>query len=185
MSLFPTDPEQIKQLLASLGPPRPPRPVAEERASERRLLEILTIAEHESRQAEHVAALRLGLVEVLGERLEGEFQSQLRDFKLSEASQVTYGKDTARFRKWCAEADLSWLPAAPETVAAFLLETCCPEDGLKPAMASRLSTAIKLWHLLKGHTDPTDSPYVRAVRRWIKQSVSQPIAAATPPDQPH
>ena len=191
MSLFPTDPEQIKQLLARVGPPAPPRPlwelVGERQAGERRLDEVLKIAAHRERQAENAADLRYGLTQVLGARLDSERDVQLKSLHLlSDASIACYARDTARFRKWCAEADLSWLPAAPETVAAFLLETCTA-DVPKPAMAARLSTAIKLWHLVKGEADPTDNSFVRAVRKWIKGVPQEPetVAADPPSDTEH
>jgi hypothetical protein len=184
--LFPNDLDQFNQLLARVGPPAPNRPlwelVGERQASEQGLDEVLKIAAHQERQAANVADLRAGLTQVLGARLESERDGQVKTFRqLSEASKQQYARDTARFRKWCAEADVSWLPAAPESVAAFLLETCVA-DVPTPAMAARLSTAIKLWHLLKGEADPTSDPFVRAVRRWIKGVNQEPetVAADSP-----
>jgi hypothetical protein len=53
-------------------------------------------------------------------------------------------------------------------------------------MATRLCTAIRLRHLLAEFPDPIDNPYVKAVRRWIREASVQlnpePIAAVNPPD---
>ena len=183
-SLFPLDQAgQLNQILASLGPPRSPAEriadAREQEASERRVLEVLKMGAHRERQDEHVADLRCGLVHVLGARLESELNRGCRE--LNKASEQQYIRDAARFRKWCAETGVSWLPAAPETVAAFILETCA-SAGRMPATAARLCGAIKLWHLLKGEADPTaNNPFLRAVRKWIKGDPQEPEPVADSP----
>ena len=135
---------------------------------------------HEDTQARRAETLRLNLEEALGRRLLAELYSDGARGALSAHSKQMYKEDIARFKKWCAEVGVSFLPATGPTVATFILETCAGDDGPKPAMAARLCTAIKLAHRFKGMSCPVEgSPHVRAVRKWIKQSIPPlPLSAA-------
>jgi hypothetical protein len=56
-----------------------------------------------------------------------------KDFAVASKAAATrraYRKDFARFTAWCAERSLSAIPAAPETVAAFLAAEAA--RGIKP-----------------------------------------------------
>lgn len=179
-------PQTLAEILAAL-PPSPPATAAIERqVSDQSFDDWLKVSIYNSRQEERVAALRCDLTAVLGQRLDEEIAVWLSDYRLSEASQKKYAQDTRRFRAWCVEVGVPFLPAAPETIATFLFDQCAGGEWPKVAMMSRLCTALKLWHLVKGFPDPTDSPYVRAVRRLIKEcspQSSEPAPAIKPPEQ--
>jgi hypothetical protein len=63
---------------------------------------------------------------------------------------------------WCAERHLPAIPAAPETVAAFLATEAA--RGIKPATIGRLVAAIRYAHKLAGYDDPPTSSEASAGR---------------------
>jgi site-specific recombinase XerD len=86
------------------------------------------------------------------------------------ATRRAYQKDFARFTAWCAERDLPPIPAAPETVAAFLAAEAA--RGIKPASIGRRVAAIRYAHKLAGHDDPpTSSEAVKATVNGIRRTV--------------
>jgi site-specific recombinase XerD len=60
------------------------------------------------------------------------------------ATQRVYQKDFAGFTAWCDHRRLSVIPAAPETVAAFLASEAA--RGIKPATIGRRVAAIRYAH---------------------------------------
>jgi site-specific recombinase XerD len=79
----------------------------------------------------------------------------------AEATRLAYRTDARIFAAWCRDHGLVPLPAAPETVAAFLAHEA--DRGTKPATIARRLAAIRYAHLLAQHEPPTTSEAVRAV----------------------
>jgi hypothetical protein len=80
-----------------------------------------------------------------------------RDFARASKAAATrraYQKDFARFTAWCAERDLSAVPGAPETVAAFLAAEAA--RGIKPANIGRRVAATAMATLGRTLLSPTD-----------------------------
>src|SRR3954447_21220680 len=81
-----------------------------------------------------------------------------------------YRSDFDLFRLWCGARGRAALPAAPETVAAFLAAEA--SRGIKPSSIGRRVAAIRYAHKLAGHdAPPTNSEMVRATVRGIRRSI--------------
>jgi len=85
------------------------------------------------------------------------------------ATRRAYRTDFGRFRAWCGERGTEALPAAPETVAAFLAFEA--GRGVKPSTIGRRVASIRYAHKLAGRTLPTDGERVRATLRGIRRSL--------------
>ncbi len=85
----------------------------------------------------------------------------------AESTRKAYRTDFALFQQWATHRGVSALPAAPETVAAFLAVEA--ERGIKPATISRRVAAIRYAHRLAGLPAPTDDERVRATVRGIRR----------------
>jgi Phage integrase, N-terminal SAM-like domain len=75
------------------------------------------------------------------------------------ATRRAYRSDFRIFEAWCRSHGVSALPAAPETVAAFLAHDV--ETGTRPSTLGRRIAAIRYAHKLAGHSVPTDDERVR------------------------
>jgi site-specific recombinase XerD len=80
-----------------------------------------------------------------------------------------YRSDFRIFHAWCQDRAVSSLPAAPETVAAFLARDV--EAGSRPSTLGRRVSAIRYAHKLAGHPAPTDDERVKATMRGIRRSL--------------
>lgn len=110
--------------------------------------------------AAHASALPAMEVAAAGEYARAEKAASTRR---------AYRTDFKIFRAWCAERCVSALPAAPDSVAAFLaLET---RRGIRPSTISRRLAAIRYAHKLAGLPTPTDDERVRATMRGIRRSL--------------
>jgi site-specific recombinase XerD len=91
------------------------------------------------------------------------------------ATRRVYQKDFARFTAWCEQRRLSVIPAAPETVAAFLAAEAA--RGIKPATIGRRVAAIRYAHKLAGCDDPpTSSEVVKTTVHGIRRTMgSAPV----------
>jgi site-specific recombinase XerD len=96
----------------------------------------------------------------------------------SAATLRAYGSDFAIFRAWCTERQLEPLPAAPETVAAFLAAEA--SRGIRASTVGRRVAAIRYAHRLEGLPAPTDDERVRATVRGIRRSVGTAPSKKTP-----
>jgi hypothetical protein len=76
------------------------------------------------------------------------------------ATRRAYRSDFQLFRSWCETKHVPALPAAPETVAAFLASEAT--RGVKPSTIGRRLAAIRHAHKLTGHEPPTNSEAVKA-----------------------
>jgi hypothetical protein len=183
--LIPPEP-RLYELLATLppSPPKPPSHWRQKAADDQDFLDRIKAVAYEDQERSRVAALRADLQVVLGPRLDQEFADQLAAFGLTESKTKEYAERTARFRRWCAEGGLPYLPTAPEVVAQFNLEDCCLGDGPPDAERARENcSAISLRHRLAGFADPTDTPISLATVKYIEGDPVEPPAGDPPPDQ--
>lgn len=85
------------------------------------------------------------------------------------ATRRAYRSDWADFGSWCLSRQAVDLPAAPETVAAYLAHLA--DTGSKASTISRRVAAIAYAHRLKGQDPPMSSEPVRAVLRGIRRRI--------------
>jgi site-specific recombinase XerD len=84
------------------------------------------------------------------------------------STRKAYGTDFRIFKAWCDVKGVCSLPAAPETVAAFLAVQS--GSGTKPSTISRRVAAIRYAHKLAGVPTPTDAEPVKATVRGIRRT---------------
>jgi site-specific recombinase XerD len=105
-----------------------------------------------------------------------------QDFARAEkapATRLAYRSDFDLFRAWCQARHVPFLPAAPDTVAAFLAAEA--SRGIKPSSIGRRVAAIRYAHKLAGHdAPPTNSEMVRATVRGIRRSVGAATVRKAP-----
>jgi site-specific recombinase XerD len=87
----------------------------------------------------------------------------------SPATRKAYATDFRLFKGWCDGKGAQPLPAAPETVAAFLAAEA--ESGVRPSTLGRRVAAIRYAHKLASLATPTDAEGVKATLRGIRRSV--------------
>jgi site-specific recombinase XerC len=78
-----------------------------------------------------------------------------------------YGTDFRLFKAYCDAKRLSALPAAPETVAAYI---AAEAQTTKPSTIGRRVAAIRYAHKLAGFETPTDAEGVKATVRGIRRT---------------
>jgi integrase len=91
---------------------------------------------------------------------------------LSANTRKAYLSDLAQFELWGGQ-----IPAAPETVAAYLVDQA---ERLAPASLVRHIASIAKSHRGRGFPTPTSSELVKAVTAGIRRSHGRPQAAAKP-----
>src|SRR2546428_4574869 len=84
---------------------------------------------------------------------------------IAAATQRAYRGDFAHFSAWCDGAGRPPLPAAPDTVAAYLSSLA---DDLKASMIRRRAYAIDHAHRIAGLEPPSMAEPVKAVLRRIR-----------------
>jgi site-specific recombinase XerD len=85
------------------------------------------------------------------------------------STRKAYGTDFRIFKAWCDARDVPALPAAPETVAAYLAS----QAGMsKASTLGRRVAAIRYAHKLAGLPLPTDAEGVKATMRGIRRTFS-------------
>jgi site-specific recombinase XerD len=75
----------------------------------------------------------------------------------------TYRADMQEFIRFCANKPFEALPAQPETVATFLLDTL--NQGIKSSTVKRKVSSVSAIHRLLSLPDPTKHPEVRITQR--------------------
>jgi hypothetical protein len=85
-----------------------------------------------------------------------------------------YGTDFRLFTEWCDARGVPALPAAPETVAAYL---AAHASSSKASTLGRRVAAIRYAHKLSGLPLPTDAEGVKATMRGIRRT----YGSAMPP----
>jgi site-specific recombinase XerD len=83
------------------------------------------------------------------------------------STRKAYGTDFRIFKGWCDARQIAALPAAPETVAAFLASE---SKTAKPSTLGRRIAAIRYAHKLAHLDTPTDSEAVKATLRGIRRT---------------
>ena len=83
------------------------------------------------------------------------------------STRKAYGTDFRLFREWCEARGVSALPAAPETVAAYL---AAQASISKASTLGRRVAAIRYAHKLAGLPLPTDAEGVKATMRGIRRT---------------
>ncbi|TXM98468.1 tyrosine-type recombinase/integrase [Methylobacterium sp. WL64] len=105
-------------------------------------------------------------------------QSYQRASKAS-ATIRAYMSDVRMFEAWCRRYGFRSMPAAPETVAAFIVSEA--EEGRAASTLGRRMAAIRYGHKLAKAPDPTDDEGVHAAmkgaRRKLKVAPKQKAAA--------
>src|SRR5258705_636085 len=83
------------------------------------------------------------------------------------STRKAYGTDYRLFKAWWDAKGVSSLPAAPETVAAYI-----PAEAqtAKPSTIGRRVAAIRYAHKLAGIQTPTDAEGVKATMRGIRRT---------------
>ncbi len=87
----------------------------------------------------------------------------------SPATRRAYATDYRLFCRWCEARGLSPMPAATETVAAYLAHEA--ENGCKASTIARRCAAIGYAHKLAGNESSTASESIRAVLRGIRRTL--------------
>jgi site-specific recombinase XerD len=83
------------------------------------------------------------------------------------STRKAYGTDFHMFKEWCDARAVSALPAAPETVAAYL---AAHAGTSKASTLGRRVAAIRYAHKLAGIETPTDAEGVKATMRGIRRT---------------
>jgi site-specific recombinase XerD len=83
------------------------------------------------------------------------------------STRKAYGTDFRLFKVYCDAKGVSSLPAAPETVAAYIATEA---QTAKPSTISRRVAAIRYAHKLAGIQTPTDAEGVKATMRGIRRT---------------
>jgi site-specific recombinase XerD len=84
------------------------------------------------------------------------------------STRKAYGTDFRLFRAWCDAKGVSALPAASETVAAYL---AAEARTSRPSTLGRRVAAIRYAHKLAGLPLPTDAEGVKATMRGIRRTI--------------
>jgi site-specific recombinase XerD len=83
------------------------------------------------------------------------------------STRKAYGTDFRLFKAWCDARGVPALPAAPETVAAYLATQASTS---KASTLGRRVAAIRYAHKLAGLAQPTDAEGVKATMRGIRRT---------------
>jgi site-specific recombinase XerD len=83
------------------------------------------------------------------------------------STRKAYGTDFRLFREWCDARGVPALPAAPETVAAYLAANA--GTSIASTLGRRIA-AIRYAHKLAGLALPTDAEAVKATMRGIRRT---------------
>ncbi|MDG1109905.1 MAG: tyrosine-type recombinase/integrase [Burkholderiaceae bacterium] len=93
-----------------------------------------------------------------------------------------YRADMQEFIRFCANKPFEALPAQPETVATFLLDTL--NRGIKSSTVKRKVSSISAVHRLLSLPDPTKHPEVRITQRKIYRQLGTRFGQAFPVTRP-
>jgi site-specific recombinase XerD len=89
-----------------------------------------------------------------------------------------YKADMMEFIEYCNANDLPGLPATPETVAKFLMQTL--QQGIKSSTIRRKVSSISAIHRLSYQEDPTKHPEVKITQRRIFRQLGTRFDQAYP-----
>src|SRR5205807_62387 len=94
----------------------------------------------------------------------------------SPATERAYASDLRDFEAWCECGNLTFLPAAPTTIGAYLADRA---DGLKVSSLNRRVAAIVAAHRLAGHSLDRNHPAIGAVLAGIRRRLGSRQDAKT------
>lgn len=90
-------------------------------------------------------------------------------------SDPVYRADMEVFERWCDDNEIQALPAAPETVAAFIAAQA--EDNSVATLKRRLAAIRKIHRMLRMENPVTDEEVVIALRRALRSKHARPQQA--------
>lgn len=131
------------------------------------VLELITLLLESKVNRQMSASLTVisgGLPAALGPELAAAVD--LAKAEKAASTRKAYGTDFRIFRTWCEARGVSALPAAPETVAAYLAANA----GTSKSTLGRRIAAIRYAHKLAGLPLPTDAEGVKATMRRIRRT---------------
>lgn len=132
--------------------------------------------------AELLASSRLAQAEPATTSALTSLQDQARDYARASKAENTlraYRSGLADFQAWCEAHGVSWLPAAPASVALYA--TSLAQAGKKVATIQLRIAAISQAHQLAGHVpSPTSHPEVRTTLKGIRRSLGTAMQGKTP-----
>jgi site-specific recombinase XerD len=105
---------------------------------------------------------------------------RVREFVRASKAENTirgYRTDWGDFSAWCQARNLSTMPAAPDTVAAYIAECA---GRLKPGSIQRRLNAITEAHRAGGMESPTNSGIVRNTLKGIRRTLGTAPAQKAP-----
>ena len=82
---------------------------------------------------------------------------------------VAYRKHWTAFESWCVGQHLCALPAAPQTLAAYLALRA--DQGRRPATLRVTLAAVLQTHERAGHASPTTDPFVKKTWKGIRRKL--------------
>ena len=102
--------------------------------------------------------------------IERELESAARyaASSLAPATRRAYDHDWRVFAEWCVARGLAPMPAAPETVAAFLAAEA--DRDLRPVTITKRAAAIAAAHRSQGQPSPCESAAIAAVLSGIRRT---------------
>jgi site-specific recombinase XerD len=93
------------------------------------------------------------------------------------STRKAYGTDFRLFKTWCDARGVSSLPAAAETVAAYV---AAESSRSRPSTLGRRLAAIRYAHKLAGLPLPTDAEGVKATMRGIRRTLGSARVRKSP-----
>jgi hypothetical protein len=116
----------------------------------------------QQREADFIAGVREIAPRILGEHLDAEMDSEH-----SANTEKVYGAHVARFARHCRDCGVTALPAPPEAVHSFVVETAGIDRPPPLSYVKQAIAAIGDWHRRAQLPNPCDDVLVRATMRWI------------------
>jgi len=99
--------------------------------------------------------------------LEDDIGTELQREERAETSRQTYYQDFLRFKTYCEEFGLPFLPASPTAVAYFLLHDL--SEVLSRGSVYRICAGLAYVHSIAMHPNPCATPLVRAATRYLRR----------------
>ncbi len=87
----------------------------------------------------------------------------------AESTRKTYASAWRRFERWCADREITALPATAATVCAYLADFA--HQGVASGTIEGSCAAIAAAHSADGHPSPVADETVKAVRRGIRRTL--------------
>jgi hypothetical protein len=163
--LFPSDPVAFVALMRS----PPPRVESAAEFAKRCKTDPMLSALVERQERLARDEQRVQLANTLNSILAADLAHEMKRAHGTDSTRQSYRTDFRRYQKWCAGEGLAAFPAAPETIAAYLLHLAA---DVRPERLNRAVAVIKYYH------EQADVPFhdgieIRAVLRFVKRCHEQ------------